>query len=557
MRSRAASGGLFLFLAASLLRKVDDYDLWFYLNAGREVFRTGQVPPEEFYITPLLGQRGEFNEWGFGLLYFVVQRYSGWLGLAVVNAALAALALYLMHRTATRGRSLLEPLPVLALCATVAWLNYRLVYRAELTLFLSLAATVCLFERFLADRRWRWLLPMPALTLLHAQAHPSGLLVLGVFGLYSLQCILESPPGSRVRVGASLFGIGALSLLAAACNPYGWEQVFLPLRYALRGDVGLVTEFLPTLQTEQRWPYLCLLAVSAAAVALAPRRRPLELVLLLVFGYLGFRHARNVGLFALVMHLPIARAAGHLPERFAWLRSRGGLFASRLGQLAALVALPVLPAASGMWGYGLKERAFPQRAAAALKQLRPQGTVFNFYHLGSYLAWELDGAQTVFIDGRHNSLDISLIEHDRVLNAEPGWGEVLARYRASVILTPPTLPFSGKLIPLIPSLAQDDRWLLLEVEPNAMLFVRREAAGPSFERARDKRLIWEETVRAGAEVLRDYPSHADAHLSVARALVALGKPDAAVASYEEYLRQRPQDTATGKELELVRRLPRH
>jgi hypothetical protein len=57
----------------SLLRKLFDPDVWFHMVVGREVIRRMGIPPYEFYILPRLGEPGEFHEWGFGVLYYLIR----------------------------------------------------------------------------------------------------------------------------------------------------------------------------------------------------------------------------------------------------------------------------------------------------------------------------------------------------------------------------------------------------------------------------------------------------------------------------------------------------
>ncbi len=104
-----ARRGLFLvaiifgLVGISLLRKIFDPDIWFHMVVGREVVRQMQVPGVEFYILPMLGEPGEFHEWGFGVIYYFINQYSGYIGMACINAAIGCGILIFLYRAARGG----------------------------------------------------------------------------------------------------------------------------------------------------------------------------------------------------------------------------------------------------------------------------------------------------------------------------------------------------------------------------------------------------------------------------------------------------------------------
>ena len=121
---------------------------------------------ELIYVYPALGTESGFHEWGFGVLAYLVERATGWWGLAVANAALAATALLLTASAAVRrGASHAAALLVLGPLALVA--AYRFCYRPETMLYLAMAGTL-----YALERRALWVPPLLAfvLTLFHPSA---------------------------------------------------------------------------------------------------------------------------------------------------------------------------------------------------------------------------------------------------------------------------------------------------------------------------------------------------------------------------------------------------
>lgn len=543
MKRRAGAALVFVVLGVSLARKIGEYDVWFYLSVGRVVFSEWRLPREELFVTPLLGEPGAYHEWGFGLLYYAAYHLAGLSGLCAANALLCLCLLGLLHAAASSDS---HPAALLAICATLAWTYYRFDYRAELILYLAVAGVVLLCERFLRTGKWRFLMPLPAIAFFHVQCHLTVLLPIFVFACYGLQATMEKTR-QRSLLLAGLLSAAVAMLVAASMNPYGSEQIAAPIRlYQSPSAIQDVVEFLPTLSTPQRWPFLTLLLALALAMALGGQRRLVDAVLIVSFGIMAYRYARNVALLAAVAHVPIARFAVQMGEALEQRlpRARRLLWLLVVASLGATLARPFR---LHTWGRGLVEDAFPVRSVRLLQHLQPQGTIFNFYHLGSYLSFNLAGRYTVFIDGRHLERDRSMVLHDRVLTGDPEWERILEEHRARIILTPPTLPYSGRLVPLVPLLVGHPAWELLEVEPAALTFVRRDAVASAIP-ALPKSRVWEEVIREATSVIDEYPDHADAYLALARAHMARADLAATIAAYRGYVALRPEDSKAADEL---------
>lgn len=454
---------------ALLLRRLVDPDIWTHLTIGREVVRLGGVPPTEFYVAPLLGQPGHFNEWGFGLLYYLAHQAGGVTAMVVLNAALAAL-LFLCLFAILRRRAGGQDWAALTLVLGALWIaEFRLSYRPEMMLYLAAFTTLYGLERFEADGRRRWLLVLPAACFLLAQFHPSVLIVL-IFAGGKLLDSLRQPEG-RQRAPwllTAMLGAGAL----ACVNPYGADQVLLPLRFVFDQPLlSGITELLPALETEVASRFVVAGLVGATAFAVLRRRtRISDALLFLCFALLAYRHARNVALFGLIAVLPAASAlaALRLPKRWAAVLPA----AAFLGAGVPLVA-------DADWGPGIDERVTPLRAPQQLIRSHERGTVLGFFHLGNYLAWSLYPQQRVIADARNFSYTASLDLHDRLFRADPGWEQLLRQSGVVAVVTPMTLGYSGEFIPLATRLLTSPDWVLAVREPAGLTFVRADGHAPA------------------------------------------------------------------------------
>ena len=500
-----------IILTGLCIRQISDPDIWFYLVVAREAMELGQIPANEFYVYPALGEPAHFSAFGFGLLHYLMYQLGGVAGMAMLNALLcggALLALLFAARKATCDKlSLWHGLLPIAIAYTLA--EFRMTYRPETTLFLFLAIELLILERWLAEARPRLLVWIPVLAFLLAQLHTTSVFIWVVYLAYALHWALGKgwrqlrtlTPSVRIEL-AWLTGCGALSLVLPILNPFGQAQLtilFQSLSTSLSAS-GDNPEYLPILITEYRYHFIALTGLLAAAWGSNPQRRWVDLILILAFGWLAFRYVRNLGLFAMIAVIPLAHALNQLQPAFS-----GKATAARSNMLAALAALGVMTSvahASGNWKLGFSEKVFPVAGIQAIRQVSPGGNVLNFFHHGSYIAWALGPRYKVAIDGHFVTPTRANEYHDSLFRADPGWERQLHVDQVIAIVSPATLPFSGELIPLIEKLANDPRWALVAIDAEALTFVPTHKA----KNILPKTDVWHQVLRETSIVIKDNPN---------------------------------------------------
>lgn len=514
-----------------LLRPVSDFDVWFARLAGRYVIDHGAVPRHEFYLYPVLGEPSQFSAWGFGLLLELVARGLGEPGVAVVNALLgAATLLLLLLAGRVRGTAPLW-MSLAALSVAYVGLDLRLNYRPEATLYVALAASLLLLEKFVVSRRPVFLWPLPLFAWLLAQFHTTSIFIFLLLVPYLVEWVFDSRP-PRLRMAAGLAMIALATLLLPVLNPYGWQRLVLILPSLQAGAPGVpgvpppvLVEYLPVLQTEYAPYFHGFLVLAAACLVAGPRRLAPSLVLAGLTA-LSFVYARNIALFAIGLYLPLVFALGRIGFRVRRPALLGGALVVLMWSGAVTLALRMHP-----WGWGLASGVFPEQGAARIAQLAPGGRIANFFHLGSFLAWKLGPRYLVLVDGHLTHVSRADALHDAIFRADPGWREQLAGDGVDFVATPATLPYSGALIPLVAQLADDGDWSLVAAEPRALLFARRSllAARPEIAVLPAAR-VWQQVVSETDDVLRLYPAHEQAQQARALAHARLGDPAAAAGS---------------------------
>jgi hypothetical protein len=547
-RWAAALGWLVpLGVSAAFVRRIDDLDIWYHLVIGREIWESGRIPSSEFFVHTLAGQPARFHEWGFGLLFFAAHRMAGFWGMALLNAALGGVALYGAYRAARRaGAGEAACLAGVGLLA--GFLYYRVAYRPEALLFAALAASLYVLERHLADGRIRWLAAVPAIAFLLGQGHPSAIFVLFVAGCYGVQAVVGDRVAGRSGRGPGLrfLVVSVATVGASLANPYGLAQLSVPFSFASEIQAMGIMEFVATWSTGYRWPLVALAIVAAASILVARGRRAAYALIGIAFGYLAFRHVRNVALFALATYLPATLGLEALLGRVGALSRLGGA-----GRTAAAAALALATSWAtawkvGAWGAGPIEGAFPEAAARTIERLRPEGRLFNYYDHGGYLAWRLfDRGYPVSIDGRHYVRDASLLLHGEVFFEGGPWRERLEAHDVAAVVTPATSRFSGRLVLLVSDLDADPDWDLASAEPAGLLFVRRgRVPGSHPLPALDKDEIWRQAIREAEAVVARFPDHPFAYQSLGVAFFKLGRFAESAARFRDYLALRPADRET-------------
>lgn len=247
-------------------------------------------------------------------------------------------------------------------------------------------------------RRLWWCVP---LQLLFTQVHggnPTGAALLGL-------AFLSHPTRERLPVGVLVF-------LATCAGPFGY---LVHLHYlAGQSSFDAVREWQPLSNalvagSLAHWVALVLLcAGSACAIA---TRRPLHLLLMLVFTLLAARHARMALEGSIVATAVVARTLRRPSPRW-------------------LLALPALLLALLVWrgqrriGLGFEESRYPVAAVEWLRANHPPGPMLNSYNYGGYLLWQWP-EQRVFVDGR------GIIVYDReIIDALPALYDDLGRFAA-------------------------------------------------------------------------------------------------------------------------------
>ncbi len=455
---------------------IQDFDVWWHLNAGKWIVENGSIPRVEPFTHTLAGIPWNDYEWAAQPLLYGVERLGGTAALIVLTglvAAAMAACLILAMREAGAG-------PAAAGLATGGVLyvaQVRILPRPEIFSLLLLAVVMLLVARSRAEpRRLVWALPL--VFLIWGNLHPG---VLG--GLLLFACLAAGEAAARRKLTGlgSWIAAGLLSVSAVLVNPYG---IAAPLEsFHLVGSefTKFVEEWLPTLDPVNRgkpwvlgWVVWTVFVVVSIPL-LWRRRRFAEMLVVLAFIPVALRHVRMIATYSIVTGVAAAVAA----SVWATLVPRGWTTNGRAAPAVTLLLLGnavwVLSGAQYAWqkdprrvGFGFYEEDYPVHAAEFLKSAGVRGTMFNEYRWGGWLAWTLE--DPVFQDGRN--LDFEQFTAARAIrNTQPGFHRHIVTYGVDYFIV--NRPRPGDERPIVDYLRGQRDWSLVFWDDTALVFVKR------------------------------------------------------------------------------------
>ncbi len=487
-------------VAASLfLFPVNNPDLFWHLSAGRELLRLGGVPAKDWLSWSRAGEPWLDFESLSQLVYVALYGAAGlagiWLFKALLFAGTAGAALATARLDKTKPRE--EAVVLLALSlGLIPSLNPR--PENFSLLFFALELWFLEARRREAPRltKGREALLAAAFFSLWAGLHGGFVYGLALLAAYALIPFSFS----KFLDHAHLLGAGLAGSLANPLGPGVYQAIALHARL-----LPLLQEYLiewrpVTTANQWEWPYLGLLAVTAAAAAWRwwrGRALPgVHLAVLAALALASLRHSRDTAYFCVA-------AAALLPSILG-SRARPGL--SRLAP--ALVAGAIAFCALEAWPRLLRdgtwtESEFPVGAARFLKAeagvLSPH-RLYNPWGWGGYLGFELAPPYKVMLDGRYLfHEDLKTLRQAQ--SSDRDWQSYLDANKIDVALleaSPQTFYQRPFYVFFMPS----QRWALVYWDSNTLLFVRRGSVSDAWLAAKEFQVLWPGDLERVGQALR-------------------------------------------------------
>jgi hypothetical protein len=511
---RILLGSLLLVLAlVTTLSPIRNYDYWWHLKTGALVVERGEVPRSDPYSFTAAGTPWVDHEWLAQVVMFLVHRSAGPALLVLLKSGLlCGLAFWAARHLEREGHGPAGT-AVLLVPALIGG-AFRFDVRPELATLLLVPASLALALRARRTASRVPLIGIAALTVVGANLHV-GVILLPVFLALAAAATFvwgalgrgeQESHGVEPDHGRRTTGF-ALSLLATAfatalligANPYGYRLYRVPfdLRALLSGLPWPNLEWVrPTFET---LPLLYVCGGASLMILLLGRKSldPITAPALVASLALALLHARNAGLFFLLLPWGLARPLRALVERLKttplYLRGTGG-DAVRPGFIAASVLLvcgvPLLfwlQPQTGL-GLGVARDNDPSGLVDFLQRERVTGFLYNDVKFGGYLVWRRYPETQVFIDSRNEIYGDLLHDIARSMQEPQTWKAFLERrgIEAAMLRYQPTLQkvlytspdgtqHPGERAFAATYFPQSD-WAVVFWDDEGMILVRRDAA---------------------------------------------------------------------------------
>ena len=424
-----------------------DPDYWWHARTGQYILDTRSLPRVDIYSATAAGTPWTTHEWLTEIGFALGERAFGYAGNVALFGLLGALTAAAVY-AACRRRGVGEPgATLLTLWAVMMGLPLTNV-RPQMVTALLVAVTALLLTRYRqGDRRALW--PLPLMLALWVNLHGGYVMGLVLIGLTVVGEAIARRRGSEGGAAPlrPLLVVAALSGLATLLSPHGLEALRYPFTYAGTGNAS--QRFIAEWQSPDFHSPLILIfgAGLLLALLLGLGRRPLGLTDVLwtvTVTLMALQSTRHIPLWAIVV-TPLlgARLAAEYP------RWRGTLAEWRPPALAlaavsnwTLVALSIAGTLA-LAGAGARDylraappaATYPAGAVAYLRANALDGAIFNEYHWGGYLIYQLYPRYQVFIDGRADVYGDALVTRYRsTTRLAPGWRDLLAEHDVRLAL---------------------------------------------------------------------------------------------------------------------------
>ncbi|HET7469308.1 MAG TPA: hypothetical protein VFJ81_06505 [Gemmatimonadales bacterium] len=439
-----------------------DGDMARHIRLGEVILDQGHLPRTDLFSHTMGGKPFIAFEWGSEVLYALAYRLAGLVGVVTLSGLTLALAYALVARFLVRrgGDPLLAYLVSMAAAVLSAahWL-------ARPHLFTMLLVVV-LLELMVRPQRKLW--PYVPLFVLWANLHGGffyGCITLVVYAMGELAegwLVLGEARRKWFAEARHHLAAAGIGLVVSLLNPNSWHLLaHVAGFFGNSAILALTQEFMsPDFHTVNGKIFLLVLLTVIGSLALSRRRPPLPtLLILLVNVAFALISQRNIELFALValplvaLHLdPEWRALPVLQRaKEVFQREHEGAY-SGVGAAVAAVLLIGFALAGGRVA-GLEviparfdPKVFPVAAVAKARAERLQGRMFNNFIWGGYLVHEWP-EQRIFIDGATDFYGEELFkDYIRVNGLDPGWREILDRWKVNMALIPPQSRLAHELV---------------------------------------------------------------------------------------------------------------
>jgi hypothetical protein len=521
-------------------------DTWWQMASGRWIIEHGELPSADPFALTSTSPHAAIvlkGAWISQLALYTAEVAGGLAGVVALKAAAFTLAIaILLYGMRGAGSA-----TALGLAALAAWAATYYAEARPQALALPLYSTLLVY---LESWRRGTLAPMgraramllPALMILWANTYQGYTIGFTIISLYLAGHLWDAfgPRRNPLDRGFLLSAVAALA--ASALNPNGLTPLLITFGIAATsvGGHAPIHEHLGAgafaEMTDSHGLTILLIAIAIAAAyslarnfrsaGIAPLGITAGLGILSIFTYRAGLYFAIAGAYYAALNMP--RLGPPMSEK---LKKAAGTIA--IIALAALCVAILLPRSILRHEVTYKG-IIPDKLAAFVKGGGAPANIFHPYEWGGYLIWALQPEYRVFIDGRALG---PLDEYFEVVDAGPGWREILDRHKVNTVAFWPILPYKDVAPPIVLALLADKGWSPVYWDSMCLAFVRTGLATSTMRRSAAWELLMAR-VQANLTIEPENPVH---HAALGQIYAARGFTIDARRAFESALKLDPNE----------------
>ncbi|MBA3066737.1 hypothetical protein KJ633_01460 [bacterium] len=492
--------GFFGFIFTLNIREIMDPDFFWHLRTGQYILTNIAIPHTNIFSFTYPGIEWLNHEWLSQVLLYAIYNVGGFISLIYMKAALLTLTFIIFFTTLLKiSKSRIVSFFFTALAVRISMPYFTM--RPQIFSYFLLAALMYILYAYITDvSRKKMLKIIPLLMLLWVNLHGVYIIGMATLAVFAFCEIFETfkitQRANNVLAAlkqSPLFKIFAISCVLLLINPYTWKSLIYPVTY-LFGQGRLHTHYITEWQSVNFHEgyalfvvFYCLIVYLSFAFSKSKTAR--ELIVILIFSYLGISANRNLPLMVLVV-TPAAVFAGKYFFNLYAQRFQLWNIKHKFRFLCLHIILIFIPLVFGYSFFYMNERMlgnnpidtlrFPQDSVEYLKNNDySEKRILNLYKWGGYFIWHLYPQYKNFIDGRGIMFPADfLVEYFNFAKLKIDWKVFLEKHKIDMILWDKNSPVSTIL-------TESNNWKIIFEGRSSCIYAKSSVKTPDTVRIRE------------------------------------------------------------------------
>lgn len=402
---------LAVLVVITCITKISDYDFWWHLALGEEVYQQGHLYTFDKFSYTFQGENQFTSEWFANLLIYLSYHLGGLWGTNILKVFIIILSfvfIFLTLKTISANKKTELYAFIITLLFLLFSIRFRLFIRPYIFSYLFFSVFIFILAHYDKNKKFRILYLLPLIELLWA-----NISVGAIFGPILLAFFIL---GNTVKNGNGilrLLVLLAVTVISAVINPDTYKIYYLPLSALLHDPYKMTLGEHQPITAQILWGYglrytfgyqILFLGAAVYLLLLKGWRNIYYLITFLAFFIVSLFHVRMIDFFSFFACTLFFMATNRLLEKIEPLiLSKKTLLDSIVFGSLLLIAFLVAGSKTYAFGIGTKENQFPEKALSFLKKENLNVRIFNSYAYGGYIMWSAPEYK-VFIDGRQRDL---------------------------------------------------------------------------------------------------------------------------------------------------------